>query len=601
MPTYDRNHRRPQDAEPGGPKQFKLALSELCHRGAIKIGAMEQLVERVATWASSAGDAALGADLVPGATKTERSALAALGGLARALAPDSIQSWPTAVALWAEKGVSPAPDLVDEVARQLASGVDVLAAVYERVVAGRSRRRLGTFFTPPLVVEFLLDRAEALGGKPKFVIDPGAGVGAFTVAARRRWPDAQVIAVDVNVVTLGLLAARCAHEEIKSIDLLHCDYLEWIADRHRGGNRTLIVGNPPYTRHQEIPAKLKKEARERCSQLIDSGLAGLSAYFLAQSVLSLGASDTLSFLLPGSWTEARYGREIRKSLWTSSKRRIEFFPFPPTTSVFPGTQVSAVVLTVGPEKRTPQPITAARLDLRPDRLSTGATRTRTRRTTPPDDFGQWLWPRARASVKDYMLLGDVARVRRGTATGANNFFFLTDDERNDLPVGATRRAILRMGQIDGEELTIASHNELGRRGEQRWLLWLHDLEVAKDKAVRAKLKRGKKDALHLRHLTSLRDPWYAVEKVDTPELLFGPMARGDFRVVVNTAKAIPSNSLYGIYLPDFESKSILSIARWINGKNGQQMIRSEARHYSGLMKLDPKRVLDIRLPKELFD
>lgn len=560
---------------------------------------MEQLVGRVATWAGATRDRAMGADLVPGASSEERSSLAALGGLARALAPTAYAKWPSAVSDWAENASPPPADLVEEVARHLAGGVDVLAGVYERIVAGRSRRRLGTFFTPPLVVEFLLDRAESLGGTPDVVIDPGAGVGAFTVAARRRWPEARVIAVDVNVVTLGLLAARCAHEGVGSIELIHGDYLEWISNRKRQ-SRTLIVGNPPYTRHHEIPPKLKKEAQERCNQLVDSGLAGLSAYFLAQSLLSLGPNDTLSFLLPGTWTEARYGREIRNDLWRRSTREVEFFPFPPSTTVFPGTQVSAMVLAVGPETDAVQPVKVARLELRPNQLRTGATRTRATRTTPPADLGKWLWPRRVVSIQDQVLLGDVATVRRGVATGANDFFFLTDRQRKGLPSKATRRAIVRMKQVQGDELTPEHHNELGKQGEARWLLWLHDEELAKHDCIRPLINQGTEQGLHLRYLTSLRDPWYAVERVKPPDLLFSPMTRSAFRVVVNSAKAIPSNSIYGIYLEDLDASHALKVAKWINGKDGQLMVRSEARHYSGLLKLDPKRLLNIRLPKNLF-
>lgn len=45
-------------------------------------------------------------------------------------------------------------------------------------------------------------------GSPAAVVDVGAGVGIFTTAAARRWPAAQVWSVDVNPITLGLLALR---------------------------------------------------------------------------------------------------------------------------------------------------------------------------------------------------------------------------------------------------------------------------------------------------------------------------------------------------------------------------------------------------------
>ncbi|MCW5954578.1 MAG: 50S ribosomal protein L11 methyltransferase, partial [Propionibacteriaceae bacterium] len=38
---------------------------------------------------------------------------------------------------------------------------------------------------------------------PSTIVDVGAGVGIFSIAASVAWPDASVIAVDVNPVTLG--------------------------------------------------------------------------------------------------------------------------------------------------------------------------------------------------------------------------------------------------------------------------------------------------------------------------------------------------------------------------------------------------------------
>ena len=54
----------------------------------------------------------------------------------------------------------------------------------------------------------MLTLCEEIGVRPASVVDPGAGVGAFTLNAATRW-HAPLVAVDLNVVTLGLLAARC--------------------------------------------------------------------------------------------------------------------------------------------------------------------------------------------------------------------------------------------------------------------------------------------------------------------------------------------------------------------------------------------------------
>ena len=155
----------------------------------------------------------------------ERRALAALGGLAAALAGDRRSSWPERVKRWSDVGPVPAADLSEAVLTHTPGTSALLGLVYEEIVSGRNRRRLGTFFTPGPIVDFMLNRSQEHLGVPAVVIDPGAGVGAFSLAASRRWPAAKVVAVDVNVVTLGLLGA-VANERIV---LVHDDY-------HRGNN-----------------------------------------------------------------------------------------------------------------------------------------------------------------------------------------------------------------------------------------------------------------------------------------------------------------------------------------------------------------------------
>ena len=131
-----------------------------------------ELVERLIKWAKAQSMAALPEEAVPGTTEGERSALAAIGGVAAALAGLPASEWPLEMRDWMAQAPLPPDDLVRSLQSELEGGRDVLAMLYEGVVAGRNRRRLGTFFTPPAVVEFMLDLAEEVLPAPASVIDP---------------------------------------------------------------------------------------------------------------------------------------------------------------------------------------------------------------------------------------------------------------------------------------------------------------------------------------------------------------------------------------------------------------------------------------------
>jgi predicted RNA methylase len=229
---------------------------------------------------------------VAGADPSERAALGALGGVATAIAGVGVAGWSGPLRAWATRGAQPPPELVDAVRVALGRGIDALAVLYNASISAANRRRLGTVFTPPSLVEHMLSLAEAeLGCAPKIVVDPGAGVGAFSIAAAVRWPRARVVAVDVNIVTLGLLAARIAFEadatpassSLRRVELVLGDYLDQLEDFYAAGRPgpVLALGNPPYTRVQELPLKDREKAAVLAGDVIDSGHANLAMLFQA--------------------------------------------------------------------------------------------------------------------------------------------------------------------------------------------------------------------------------------------------------------------------------------------------------------------------------
>jgi hypothetical protein len=552
---------------------------------------------QVEAWLAGVKCAPLGHRLVPGTNHDERRRLAALGGLVRHILGDIPPDWPEALQVWAQDGPSPPSEVVAEATTRLAGSTDWFAAVYEQVVAGPNRRRLGTFFTPPNVVEFMLERASAVLPEPRTVVDPGAGVGAFSVPAASRWPDATVQAVDVNVVTLGLLAARLASQGRRQrVELVLEDFISWVQGAGRIGSRRLFLGNPPYTRHQELTRATKHRALEATGNLVDSGLSGLAAYFLGASIAHLADDDALCFVLPGSWTEGRHGAGLRNWMWGTVKRPIELLAFPPDVQIFPGTRVNAVVVTIGP-------CTSTEAELFSGRISTGRrltikSKAIERAGNPPTSFGPLLWSSQYEAQANTLALSTLGRVRRGVATGANHFFFLADDEVEAIPKRLLRPGVRRLRELDGDVLDQATHDAMGKAGRRRWLLNLTGPNDLDSKAVRSLVEAGEAAGYDRRYLTSIREHWYVVEPAEAPHIIVSLMSKDGFRSVLNRLGAIPSNSMYGIHLHDESIAAELCI--WLNSSAGQEAIKSRARHYSdGLLKLEPRDYMTVPVPASL--
>jgi adenine-specific DNA-methyltransferase len=93
---------------------------------------------------------------------------------------------------------------------QIRAGHDMLGTEFCRLRSAGQRRRRGATYTPGPIVEAMVEWAHAENSAPARIVDPGAGSGRFLSAAARRFPDAELIAVDVDPLAALMLRANAA-------------------------------------------------------------------------------------------------------------------------------------------------------------------------------------------------------------------------------------------------------------------------------------------------------------------------------------------------------------------------------------------------------
>ncbi|WP_157519166.1 Eco57I restriction-modification methylase domain-containing protein [Herbidospora mongoliensis] len=558
---------------------------------------------------------ALDEEVVRGAEKYERKVLNALGGVAKSLVIYGgldTSGWPPEINKWMDH----APRVVDTqiaaaIADRIRSGEDVLGSLYGRIVAGKNRRKLGTFFTPRDIMNYIANLMIENNVRANAIADPGAGVGAFSEAALDLWPEAVVHAVDVNLVTLGLLAASpdsSRQNRSSNLRIWRQEFLGWLLgewDKEPGPR--LIFGNPPYTRHQLLNMEEKQAAAVASGSLSPSGRSGLSTYFLAASLNSLRPDDSLCLLLPVNWLEADYARSVRRHLWYETKRSVDVHLFPEKKDVFPGAQVSAMVLFVGPRmsSESDQPIRIYEVEESNGAFMAGVPMEEKRIGDPPNTLMPAAFRRAAgnyAPSEEMVTLGDVATVRRGVATGNNKFFLLTNKQVAILPEGSYTPAIARLREMEEDCFTKELHDKLQEEGERCWMLQVKK-EDRSNAAVDALLSSGEAELVHTAYLCKTRPVWYELERFPTPHLVLSPMSKKVFRVMVNAIGAIPTNTLYGIRLFDAVDsvESRRQLAEWLRGPDGQDALTAIARrHGDGLLKLEPRALLGVKIPKRIL-
>ena len=181
-----------------------------------------------------------------------------------------------------ESGDRPRPYRLRHLRLAIESGKDPLGSAFRQLRPPEVHREQGAVYTPRPIVEAMVNWA---AGKtpPKRVVDPGAGSGRFLLAAGKAFPDADLIAVEIDPLAALTLRANAA-----ALGLT--DRLTVLVDDYRAislpeiGGATLFLGNPPYVRHHAIAPELERlvRGRRRCPRLGCEQACGSACAFLSQ-------------------------------------------------------------------------------------------------------------------------------------------------------------------------------------------------------------------------------------------------------------------------------------------------------------------------------
>jgi adenine-specific DNA-methyltransferase len=437
--------------------------------------------------------------------------------------------------------------------------------------------------------------------------DPAVGTGAFFAALLQLLPKerlASAIGVDINS---GQVAAARWRWAGRGMRVLNGDYLHM----ERLPRRTLILANPPYLRHQSIPPKYKERLLERASIRTDirvNSRSGLYVYFLLLTHDWMRDDAIGAWLIPSEFMRSVYGSAVREYL-TEKVQLLRLHVYGQSVPQFENVDVSPAVIVF--RKRKPQPdhvvVMTAGGGLRtPEFQETVALKDlRCSRT--------WAVPLSKNQEDtEEFRIGDLFIVRRGIATGANEFFIMTTERARALgiPKSALKPLLPKVRALSSDII------EAGPDGYPKLspqLCVIH-CDLPED-TIRARYPRlmeylstAEKLGILSRRLLSDRHPWYKQEQRKPPLFLCTYMGRGSLgkpalRFIWNKSRAIATNTYLLLY-PRPQLAEIL-LRRPSAGvqlfsalkQAATHGLREHARvHAGGLLKIEPRELLHVPLP-----
>lgn len=485
----------------------------------------------------------------------------------------------------------------------------------DRIEAGErvtrpSQKHRGAYFTPEDVARTLIDWA--VRSPRDRLLDPSCGDGQFIAGHRNS------VGIEQDGRSAGEAMQRAPWA------LVHeGDFFAWAAETTE--RFECAAGNPPFIRYQTFKGDARERALSLCRRLgaTFSGLASSWAPFLVATASLLKPGGRLAFVVPAEIGHAPYAAplldylvgnfdlvqvvavrrklfpDLSEDCWllyaegfggrTDEIRFTALDSFDPGECRRPPWQAMAV------------PVAEWRADwrrrLRPFLLSADAR----------EIYGQ----AARHPLT--RRFNDIASVGIGYVSGANDFFHLrpSDAERLGIPASLLHPTVRNGRALPSKSLTRSTIAKWHAADAPIMLLRLPKVRASElPTAVRGYLDSGPGHEARQAYKCRVREPWFSVPDVQTPDYFMSYMSGLSAGLVHNAGRATCTNSVHSVHVKDRAGMGrflaawdtpFMALSREIEGHPlGGGMLKLEPRE-AGQLLLAPAEALPAKAARELRD
>ena len=466
-----------------------------------------------------------------------------------------------------------------------------------------SRRVMGQFATPyDLSSQIVSETLPYLNSNARTlrVLETSMGSGSFvssTLAAlqgRIREIRGYELDADFYRAALGLWKNQ-------PVQIVHGDFTKELPEPVFD----IVFSNPPYVRHHAISPeekiRLQSLAQERLGERV-SGLAGLYCHFMLLSYLWMKPGAIGAWLVPSEWMSVNYGAALRHFL-THSAKLLRIHRFEVDDMRFSDALVSSCVVwfkKAPAEDGTVRFTSGSDISAPEHELLVSASNLKSSNKWPPQSENNLVNSR----------LGEYFLIRRGIATGDNDFFVLPEAEAKKLRIPKRfLKPVLPSPRHLPVDHVVADAQGVPINAKRQFLFDCTGYgECEFPDSVRNYLATGV-CTTGKKRLCSSRAIWYEQEQRPPTKFLCSYMGRGGggaspVRFILNDSTAIATNSFLMLY-PKDALKCILStngdcaedVWRILSGIPAADIKLCGRSYGGGLYKVEPKELANVPCEK----
>lgn len=467
---------------------------------------------------------------------------------------------------------------------------------YAGVVGLEHRKRFAQFFTPEVIADFMA-RWVLDGRKKMDVLEPAFGLGAFSRSLFKQNPKVRVVGYEADA-TIYNYAAENVAQAGSDVLLYNEDYLRasW-EDKYDG-----IICNPPYLKfHDYDNASLVPLVNEQLGIRLN-GFTNLYTLFLLKSISQLRDGGRMAYIVPSEFLNSDYGVEVKRALLRSGVlRHVVVVDF--TQCAFDDALTTACILLCHKDGSLSEVRFSHVSDVGQLQASLADYSAWAADQLKPETKWKQYYEGARsADYRHLVPFSTFAKVSRGIATGANDYFTFRESKKElyGIPERCLMRCVCHSTDVHGLFFTDDDFQRLSHSDKAVYLF--NGRADVEDEHVRGYISLGEETGADKRYLTASRKPWYAIENRKPSPIWVSVFNRKGLRFVRNMAGVSNLTTFHCVY--DAGVVDIDVLFGYLVTNVAKEIFMDNSRQYgNGLVKFEPNdlnkgKAVDLRLLTE---
>ncbi len=437
------------------------------------------------------------------------------------------------------------------------------------------RKKFAQFFTPERIASFMCGWVMQ-GKNKKKALEPAYGLGIFSRILTHSH-NLSVDAYEIDEKIFSYAMPKCPDR----VKLVNEDY--FISDWNT--KYDVIVCNPPYLKfHDYDNSAYITDVNHHIGAKL-SGFTNLYTLFLLKSIAQLQEGGRLAYIVPSEFLNSDYGVEVKRALIRSNAlRHIVIIDF--TKCAFDNAITTAcIILCENTKFDKIRFSTIKNIESLDECLGEYLEY-----DVNDIDVGiKWKVYYEKCCGCKYSNLvpfSNFARVSRGIATGANNYFTFNQSKVDDFNIPEISLVPCICKSYDAPKIFFTQNDFEALVNRDRTVFLFNGCLSSDDINVARYIRLGEEIGVNKRFLTSSRNPWYLIENRPPAPIWVSVFNRGGLRFVRNEAGVNNLTTFHCVYPNDGVDTDVLFA--YLITDVAKRIFMDNSRQYgNGLVKFEP--------------